>query len=289
MNRAEPMPYDPTREALFRPESQPSIPIDPSVWPVDAICAELSRLAYIRFEEGQEQVLRDALSTAGFDQFAMFNAGGSQAFAAKASDGSAYIAFRGTQADKKEDLIADAKFLPLDWRAGGRVHRGFAEALEAVLGEIEDWIGNQAPQRLILTGHSLGASLATLLASLHPKAELVTFGSPRVGNAAFAKLFAARNPRRYVGCCDLVTRVPPLILGFRHAGPRLYLDRAGNLSPPSISMLKVFIDRMAARTDFIRRYLGRPGNAPARELSDHAPINYVSGVLGRRGFNPPQS
>jgi pimeloyl-ACP methyl ester carboxylesterase len=197
-------------------------------------------------------------------------------------DGTAYIVFRGTQADKKADLIADAKFLPEPWPEGGRVHRGFANAFQAIQKDVDDWITCHAGWRIIITGHSLGAAMATLLASRHPSAELVTFGSPRVGNAAFARLFAARAPRRYVDFCDLVTRVPPALVGFRHAGPRLYLDRTGKRRAVPASMVSVFLDRMAARLDFIRRYALRPGNTPARALSDHAPINYVSVLLGIR-------
>jgi predicted lipase len=51
--------------------------------------------------------------------------------------------------------------------------------------------GGRAPDRVVLIGHSLGgavAQLAALWATLQfPRADVraVTFGSPRVGNAAF--------------------------------------------------------------------------------------------------------
>ena len=55
-----------------------------------------------------------------------------------------------------------------------------------------DWLAGPACQhsRLILAGHSLGAALATLAATVFPPALLVTLGSPRVGDAEFVAALA---------------------------------------------------------------------------------------------------
>lgn len=35
--------------------------------------------------------------------------------------------------------------------------------------------------------------------------------------------------------------------------------------------------------DYLRRHAWRPGNLLLRSLADHAPVNYISAVLGLRG------
>jgi len=40
-------------------------------------------------------------------------------------------------------------------------------------------------------------------------AQLITFGSPRVGDPAFCKLLDGMEIHRFVDCCDVVARVPP--------------------------------------------------------------------------------
>jgi Lipase (class 3) len=275
------MAYDPTRSALYNPERQPPLDLTHGTWPPDAICAELSRLAYIRFEEGHEPVLRAALETAGYSALRCFDGGqsGAQAFACLSPAGRPIISFRGTQSDKWADLRQDLRFKLVPWQGAGEVHSGFKEALDSLLVDIRAWLaGHQGAP--LLTGHSLGAAMATLLASLIDDAELVTFGSPRCGNAAFAELFRTRNVRRYVDCCDGVTMVPPAI-GYAHVCLPRYIDRFGRVGSDAPDDA-VGEDRRAARWHYLTRLAWRWGNVWVRELADHAPINYVSALLGTR-------
>jgi hypothetical protein len=62
---------------------------------------------------------------------------------------------------------------------------------------------------LLVTGHSLGAALATLAAVDLLPDKLITFGSPRVGDANLAGWFNQIAVHRFVNCCDVVGRVPP--------------------------------------------------------------------------------
>src|SRR4029077_9259387 len=96
------------------------------------------------------------------------------------------VVFRGTQPDSFRDLAADASFLPTHWAGRGKVHNGFWASLKEALSPILAWLDKERPSRLIVTGHSLGAAQATLLAGLREEAELATFGSPLVGGAGFA-------------------------------------------------------------------------------------------------------
>jgi pimeloyl-ACP methyl ester carboxylesterase len=90
------------------------------------------------------------------------------------------------------------------------VHQGFARAYATVHDAIREELARHGGT-LLITGHSLGAALATLAAADHAGRQpaLITFGSPRVGDATFARLLAGLPIRRFVDCCDVVTRIPP--------------------------------------------------------------------------------
>lgn len=285
------MEYNPSRTALYHPEKQDALPAALFAGKRDALCAELARLAYFRFER-EPQPLVAALAAHGLTQFAGFvdTAQNSQAFACQDATGDAWLAFRGTQSDSLKDLIIDGMAWKGDWGGIGRVHSGFAQAYcgqppgsnLSLREQVREWLAAAQPQRVILTGHSLGAALATLCAADNPAAELVTFGSPRVGDAAFCAAFAGRRVRRYQDCADLVARIPPANLGFGHVGELHYINRNGAiaLSVPEDAIAEDV--RMASR-DYLLRYAWRWGNVLVRNLADHAPINYVTAVLGIRG------
>lgn len=109
---------------------------------------------------------------------------------------------------------------------------------------------------------------------------LATFGCPRVGDAAFARSLEGIPHDRFVGCCDLVTRVPPELLGYVHTGTFRYIDREGRLSS-SPAEPAVDADRRAAFVEYLPTAV-LIGRVALRELADHAPINYLSGVIGNR-------
>jgi GH25 family lysozyme M1 (1,4-beta-N-acetylmuramidase) len=90
-----------------------------------------------------------------------------------------------------------------------------------------------------VTGHSLGAALATLYAMENAKTEqianpmLCTFASPLVGDATFATTFNALELTswRIDNIKDLVTKVPPTILGFRHVDQQEQVNSSGKVVP----------------------------------------------------------
>jgi hypothetical protein len=278
------MRYDPTRRSLYFPESGEPLPDFSHQWPVEWVCAELSRLAYYRFDQGDAPRLERAVVAAGFSPPVSFNIShsGTQAFATLSPRRTAFVAFRGTQPGNLADLLADARFGWADWPGGGRVHGGFKRAYDSVAVEISAWLQASSPVHVVATGHSLGAALATLLAATRPDADLVTFGSPRVGDAAFVETFLRRSVRRYVDCTDGVTSVPPEVLGYRHLNGEIYLNRLGlALAAPSTGEREE--DRAVARSLYLRKYAWQFWrNVLAREGADHAPVNYVSGATGRR-------
>jgi hypothetical protein len=80
---------------------------------------------------------------------------------------------------------------------------------------------------------------------------------------------------RIVDCCDVVTQIPPESLGFRHIGGEfVYVDRTGvQHSSPEESFVDA--DRSSARLEYLADYAFRFGTVLARDLADHAPINYI--------------
>lgn len=90
-----------------------------------------------------------------------------------------------------------------------------------------------------VTGHSLGAALATLYAMENAKTAqianpmLCTFASPLVGDATFAATFDALGLTswRIANVKDLVTKIPPAILGFVHVDKEEQVDSTGKVVP----------------------------------------------------------
>ena len=280
------MRYDTTLAAVFHPEQQN--PLDPALFAgkPDALSAELARLIYYAFPPDAAR-LNAALAALGLRDVQFFEDAhtNTQAFAAIDSAGTGHVCFRGTQA-KATDILADLRFLRRRWDRGGSVHRGFAWAYGGKDGALRkalaDWVAQANPARLIATGHSLGGALAALFASDHPAAELVTIGAPSPGDADFATLFIARKVRRYRQCGDLVTRVSPEWFGYRQLPGLIYVDSAGICHDPAPDAAAMAQDMAAGTRDYARLKAGQPNSAPSRSLADHAPINYLSAMLGLR-------
>lgn len=280
----DPIPYDPTRRALYHPDLGDPIDDFSAGWTLDQICCELSRLSYYAFEQGDGPRLDRALANAGFSRHAPF-AGrwDAQAFGTSAPDGTRFVVFRGTQAVKAMDVLVDLRIRLKPWRGLGRIHQGFRETFESLEGPIGDWLADRPVGRLVVTGHSLGAAMATVMAAVRAEAELVTFGSPRVGDAAFVARFEGRTMRRYVDCTDGVTMVPPEFIGYRHIEPMRYVDRLGIVRPTPPGEAELAQDRRTAHLAYAKKHAWKAWrNVLVRSGADHAPINYVSAMLGRR-------
>lgn len=260
--------------AVFFPDGRPDT--------LAALCAELSRLVYCRFENTAQdkQKVLGILRGIGFGTTEFFSATATQGFlTTDTTRHLSVVVFRGTEADDPTDLATDAQTWLIEWESGGRVHRGFAHAL------LDTWSLIQAllesvEQTLVFTGHSLGAALATLAASQHRPTRVYTFGSPRVGDAAFTTSLAGVDVQRYMDCCDIVCRVPPEIWGYHHVGTVQYINRDGVCQTnPGTEAIQA--DRAQGREQYVLQYAWKIGHVAVRELADHAPINYVSGLIGR--------
>lgn len=71
------------------------------------LMAEMSRLAYMKFEENPDE-LKKALAQANFEIVQIFNSNGTQAFLAKRDmDKMAVLSFRGTEKEDPRDIVTD--------------------------------------------------------------------------------------------------------------------------------------------------------------------------------------
>jgi hypothetical protein len=279
-------PYDPSRTALFHPERQETLFAPGSSYSAPQLAVEAARLAYYRVEESKAQQARlaEALARASFTGLTLFSdpTRGAAAFAAVGSDGTSLLSFRGTQPDNFKALLTDLRVKPVAWiESTGEVHEGFALAMRALKPQVADWMARTKPDisKLILTGHSLGAALATLAATIWRSEWLITFGSPRVGDTAFVGTVLAKHHARFVDCCDAVTEEPRELLGYRHAGKPNYVTRdALIIENPESSFIDK--DRQTARIDYARNYAWKvKENAPFRDWADHALKNYARAVF----------
>lgn len=115
-----------------------------------------------------------------------------------------------------------------------KMHEGFIKAYLSIRDEIHEQVQNSATTQYRVTGHSLGGAIATLCAvdlqyNFGSKAviEAYTFGSPRVGNAAFSESYQQRVPNtwRVVNGWDAVAGLPAPWQGYRHVEETVKLAR----------------------------------------------------------------
>jgi len=138
------------------------------------------------------------------------------------------VSFRGTH--NLRNWIVDLKFsklTPFENFPNVSVHDGFYSAYQRLQPQVisaVDSLQAQFPDyNIIVTGHSLGAALATLAAMDVGRRSNNTYvwhyGSPRVGNQGFSDLFRAIIPRahyRHTNNRDIVPHLPPMSFGFYH-------------------------------------------------------------------------
>ena len=155
----------------------------------------------------------------------------------------AYVVFRGSQTNREwaRDEEADQVAWP---SSPSMVHRGFLAIYQQVKPKLFKAIKELAPTSIYISGHSLGAAVATMAAyDVHTNSpdhaimQTYVFASPRVGNLEFATLVDAALPEFYrvVNLADFVNAIPlpvqPNFTGdhvpciYQHVGQRVTFDR----------------------------------------------------------------
>lgn len=270
------------------PRFHPGFPeIVQAAWTADA-----AMLAYARYQKQRmgERDFRDILARAGYSSVAtigdFFSDGADTARAFFASNQThGLLAFRGTEKDDANDIDADADIF-LAEEAGALVHRGFQQYLDAVwprVKEVVDDYRRGSPQREIcMTGHSLGAALASLAFTrmvADPATSLFTFGCPRVGNKEYCNriLAASRTRRCYrvVDRLDVVTHVPTGPIYQHPAITQFWLNGEGGLISNPEDPPGDWIEVAGLARGFGKKHWsdGLPVPLPS-PLADHSPVRY---------------
>jgi len=146
------------------------------------------------------------------------------------------LAFRGTK--NAANIVADVDIVTVNpyGRAACpkcKVHKGFYDSWQSLQGQARTALAKLGCSQVRITGHSLGASIASLAAyelSLEYQVSAVyTYGQPRTGNTHWVSAFAERLVDvPYFRVVDFKDPIPHLISqnmffqGWEHQVPEVY-------------------------------------------------------------------
>ncbi len=232
--------------------------------------AEISMISYLSLEQ-----CNIAAGKLGFVDGKFFNSNNAQAYWFQ-SEFDSVVVCRGTEAREWGDIQADANALAAVAETVGRVHRGFKAEVDEIWPYLEKELETNT-KPLWFCGHSLGGAMANICAGRcmlsyirsEPE-ELYTFGSPRVGCRRYVNHVKLKH-YRWVNNNDVVTRIPPAWLGYRHNGEEMYLDRFNNLT--SLRGWRRVSDRLQG-------FLGGLLKGKVDQIADHSAVRYIDSIFG---------
>ena len=194
------------------------------------ICNKMARLASIAYLDKKEAAAHK--KELGYTGHKFFENDGAQCHAFWNKE-EYVLAFRGTEPSEITDLLADLNAIPRGAMTHGLVHSGFRGECDKLWDDIVAHHANgHKDKKLWITGHSLGGAMATIATSRFEEftkvEQLTTFGSPRVGTRKFVKHIETKH-MRFVNNNDIVTKVPLMLMGYKHHGELKYINFYGNV------------------------------------------------------------
>ncbi len=169
------------------------------------------------------------------------------------SDEDSILVFRGTQrtAEWLGNIYAVQQnyINPNTGESIGRIHSGFRRIADSIINPLAvDAVKAINPNKpCYVSGHSLGAALATVLAldiamavpELQPNLQVYVYASPRIGNPEFARSYAKILPNsfRVTNLADPIPTMPPTKLRaeFVHVGEDWsFITQGGDILPNHI-------------------------------------------------------
>lgn len=257
-------------EVALRLHSEVTGPIrDMSFLRRSLLFAELALISY-----NDEREAAEAARLVGFPDITFYDRDGSQAFRFR-NDHDCVIACRGTEPDEWNDIQADANAATVLAETTGKVHRGFKKEVDDLWPMLETALVNNE-QPLWFCGHSLGGAMATICAGRcylshieSVPAQLFTYGSPRVGNNRYIN-YVKLEHYRWVHNNDIVTRVPPVFLGYRHCGSEVYINRDGVIGA---------LGHVSKRRDRWQGFLRGLRKWKVDHFTDHAVGGYIDPIV----------
>ncbi|CAL1713892.1 unnamed protein product [Somion occarium] len=164
---------------------------------------------------------------------------------------SVVVAHQGTEPDNILSIANDVQFAQVKMNStlfpsaaeGVLVHDGFhktqGRTADIVLSAVKNSLNSTGFKRVLVTGHSLGAAVATLdgvmLRMNLPSdvtVDAVGFGLPRVGNQEFADMVDQLFPTftHVTNQKDPVPIVPPRFLSYQHASGEVHITAVDDKS-----------------------------------------------------------
>ncbi len=232
--------------------------------------AQISRISYL-----QPHAVNHYIPRLGLELEHFADRDGAQAYVF-GNESDIIVACRGTEPNDWNDVKADVNAFMVLAETVGRVHRGFKKEVDDLWPALEEIIATDQ-RTLWFTGHSLGGAMATISAGrcflAHIPATpqgVYTFGAPRVGTKRYINNVTV-DLIRWVNNNDIVPRVPPTWMGYRHTGRRFYINTYGK------------VRRMTNRQRVKDRWRGffhglKQGKVD--HFSDHAMAGYIQHIAG---------
>jgi len=194
-------------------------------------CLQLSQVSYLHIDKQRKK-----LKKYNFSYFRSFTKENTYAFICKKND-IVYITFRGTDFSNKNDILDDLDIKKVK-EGVGHVHKGYKRHLDRVWKDILLELSKINFSRIVITGHSMGGAVGQIANYRLPGSKGYFFGSSRSVDSKIykdQKSFIYHIQNEY----DLVSTLPPKLLGFRLLGER-YILKYGKLYPRTQSLFEIF-------------------------------------------------